>query len=550
MVKSGTVWFQDTQCKTPLRIDYSPANATECSSILTNATCVPSSIHNGWFSSSACGSNYTTVGKQVFGSATQILALDSGTDCEGVVTGGLHYLLGVCVPTLGSTTAVDQYGKSYTYNSFLVSVDSKFGNLSWTAYSDDACSSLGFNSNLQTYLNYIPYGTVDSTTKSASFCANSTTSVQFLNYAAFEVEITYTGSDCSSPASIYTGYSLFPCVASTKCSQNISLGWADFTSITCTTADTLAAASATTFANSRYFFYDRFFDQSCTISADRQTFVVGKCSYSTYEFPGMNSLITEMADDGQTVSVSFFSGAGCQGDVLLHVVAPTDGSCTNGVRAFLPNDTSSFGLYSLNSSASSNNLAKQIGGIVGGVVGGLLVVAGLVFVVLRVRAKGKNAQQKSTVQERIIPSIDAVASTTMAGSTVDNKSYASSFLTVATEDRIKRSTFFDPMVLQAERERLVEAILSQAQRTQETVMFGSLLLPARPREWSNVQVLQWVAQCGGSRELLDFLADGRHDGSDLMDLNVESLSFITPAFKIRFQEELDSLKSLPSSRQS
>ncbi|KAJ3067408.1 hypothetical protein HDU99_003534 [Rhizoclosmatium hyalinum] len=81
-------------------------------------------------------------------------------------------------------------------------------------------------------------------------------------------------------------------------------------------------------------------------------------------------------------------------------------------------------------------------------------------------------------------------------------------------------------------------------RASEYTMFGDLLLPVLPSDWTVEHVSEWVVGNDGTYEMLEYIHEHGIDGRTLLLLNVDDFSFPTKGRRIRFQDALDNLRTL------
>ncbi|KAJ3022395.1 UNVERIFIED_CONTAM: hypothetical protein HDU68_009167 [Siphonaria sp. JEL0065] len=82
----------------------------------------------------------------------------------------------------------------------------------------------------------------------------------------------------------------------------------------------------------------------------------------------------------------------------------------------------------------------------------------------------------------------------------------------------------------------------------EYAMFGPLCLPSAPYQWTTDEVAEWAVHNQGTAGVVEFIKDQDVNGHALLLLKAADLPFSTVGSRVRFNEALNSLKSINASK--
>ncbi|KAI9344289.1 hypothetical protein BDR26DRAFT_917286 [Obelidium mucronatum] len=378
---TATVSYLDAQCATPIRIEYSHPNATDCVPSKSAEACVAMSGFPGWYSTSACTSDPKQYGNGIFKtSVSQVVSLSANGACSAEPTSGSHYPFGVCVQTF-QTMRRD----GYLYNSFRVAEDVEAGTMNWVAFTDNKC---------QQFAGFEPYGSVH-----ASNCISSGSNVTVINYKGLQLRTLYTGSDCKTKGVLWYASALIDCKPM-PCGQNAAFhGATDYFSVSCTSVPDLPTITQETFSTSPHTLKKFYYDSLCQVPKAYFSFRFGYCFLSPSLFPGTASWNSSMDSNGQAEVFSAFASPGCQGPPVLAQNLRFDGTCNAQTRISNFSDGINSITEGLDSTTKSSN--PSVGVLTGSIAGGLVFVSVLVALAVwwKKRRSGEKIQQKNPAME-------------------------------------------------------------------------------------------------------------------------------------------------------
>ncbi|KAI9344288.1 hypothetical protein BDR26DRAFT_857544 [Obelidium mucronatum] len=521
---TATISYLDAQCATPIRIEYSHLNATDCVPSKSAEACVAMSGLPGWYSTSACTSDPMQYGNGIFKSSlSQVVSLSANGACSVEPTSGSHYPFGTCIQTF-QTTRRD----GYLYNSFKVAEDVAAGTMNWIAFTDNKC---------QQFAGFEPYGSVH-----APNCISSGSNVTVLNYKGIQLRTLYTGSDCKTKGVLWYASALTDCKP-LPCAQNAaSQGVTEYFAVSCTSVYDLPTKTEETFATRphalKHFYYDSF----CQVPNAYFSFCFGYCYLSSYLLPGTVSLNSSMDLDGQAEVFSAFTVPGCQGTPVVTQILRFDGTCNAQTRIYNVS-------RGINSTIEGNPTAQSIntGVLAGSISGGLVFVLILVALAFWWKKRQNSAEKKENNSTAEPESREAwlvageQALDTVQPSSAETSSFVESVVvppdSTTSKIHIKKSAWEVTPPLFHELNQT-----ASSWSPKDKLHAQRLPLPADPTKWSVEDVCEWAVQYEADATILQYIKDQEINGRALMLLSIDDFSFSTVGRRVVFEDALTNLK--------
>ncbi|KAJ3291803.1 hypothetical protein HDU79_002024 [Rhizoclosmatium sp. JEL0117] len=569
---AAIIYFQDAQCSVPGYISYVyNETGANCSSADIN-DCQPFPGMTNWWGKTLCVSDIKAFGNSIFGSNTvQLQLLQTGPGCKSRPTAGQQFALNQCT--------LVKPGSLSTAVSTKVIIDPSTTKVFWTTYSDPNC---------QTYLDAYPIPNSPDI-----FCLSNQYSSTILNYSKkLSLKTIYSSDSCKSPARISYD-SVSSCSPSTQCTSSNTT---EYSTTECTSVYDFPKLSQQAFPGP-YFIYQPYLDAKCATPLPQQAIALNTC-FGVILASGVTRFLNATTVDEKSVLMQWYDATGCLGDPVSVDFFSGDGECVPGKGKVFYSGLGDVGVVStsvgsvgnaMNSTDSGGN-GVPVGIIVGGVFGGLFLLAVILFVVcccaarrLEEEVKGgsdfaldsaepkrsftilpasmtiRNARtmlRRTTVFR--FPFLNGTLSTTasaprysMATATIlssDEPDFMTSrgVTTRVTEKESQGVDMFRTMnTLQSSSTAFTsKESAGVSNRASECTMFGELLLPVLPSDWTVEHVSEWVVGNDGTYEMLEYIHEHGIDGRALLLLNVDDFSFPTKGRRIRFQDALDNLRTL------
>ncbi|ORY42246.1 hypothetical protein BCR33DRAFT_718439 [Rhizoclosmatium globosum] len=591
----------------PVFTSFLYPNATDCTptASFVSSTCTKSTTNPGYYYTSQCVPDQSKIGSTLWPNTATYQLLTTGQGCTNPAQSGLQWPFNTCVKVPPSL--IDSKNPKYTILSVKTTMDPSNGNLYFATFIDDACKTNwdyipagspaapscfeGLKSTLFNYANQLSMKTV----YTSSDCKTPT----LLTYEPI-TSSTCTPNPSCSPSNNVGEYASTACTKvndiTVRSQQLFSttpyLTYQPYIDTACTIPLSAQSIAINTCFNTAAT------DGSpgslnATVSGDGKTVTLNRyaekgCIGTPNPFPAdifpvdgtctVKGKVFYTATSGNAVSTGGGSGNNGSGDI------------TNG--------------------GSQGSSGPSGGAIAGGVIGGLVVLAAIVFGFFYYRNKGKKGLQLSTGTEApfmaasgpapsqirsrpqsafpflnsSISSVptnpsnsqatatatgtgpattaaSAVAVTmsasnpvtaTSSGPSTEKERGVNVFASISSGPDEKRSasmfTSLNNLTISTAIPTKEQEAAAEARANKELTMFGDLLLPAVPSEWTVHDVIEWVSKNEGTPDILKFILDQEIDGRALLLMNVEEFSFPTMGRRMRFKESLDELRSINSAK--
>ncbi|ORY42254.1 hypothetical protein BCR33DRAFT_718444 [Rhizoclosmatium globosum] len=297
MFATAHIHFADSQCATPLRIDYAFPNSTTCTPT-QEAMCSTddfgtSSQH--W----SCVADLRNFGTSYFPNKVIHESIDD--DCKGASVSAFQAPMGTCIP---STPA-----PPYTFAKLFI--DPTNGATIITTYSDALCTSR---------------------VNVSSPISKECTKTQLLNYNGSLALTTYTTSDCTTPIKLVHDTSIPQlCTSNPTCTKGTGQ---EYTTTSCTNSTTLDETALKLFSTTPYFKFQTFPTTSgCTGPAESTQYVrLGTC-FESSPMDWVHAINTSLSIDGRYIVFRYYAGFKCTG-WYEQTLFPNEGGCVTNARVF------------------------------------------------------------------------------------------------------------------------------------------------------------------------------------------------------------------------
>ncbi|KAJ3060468.1 hypothetical protein HDU99_005913, partial [Rhizoclosmatium hyalinum] len=444
----------------------------------------------------------------------------------------------------------------------------------------------------------------------APSCQASSNKVSVFNYNGLYGITSYTGSDCNTPVKINYVAATSPCTEDLKCLRNGVGEYVSHVCSKTDDLESTARTSfngTQYFQYQPYVDSNCLLPQPAVAIKLNTCFPT-----TPYQDNSVQSANSSLSTDGSLVTINYYAGANCEGKVVESDPFPSSGACTPNGKVFYSKTPVSTGTGQQPSdNPTDSGSSTNVGAIVGGVVGGLIALGLIAFAAYYFSPK-KNVKAGTTLpssrdnlstfrsmfsmpssrpSEQTLPtealsqfsarplssasmvpssqdpstqqsvynsqvSSGAADAATVVGNASVVASYSGStarsedFLVTSSDKHAEATMFSSINAMRAPPSKMQNVFAADEVKDQavDEALFGDLLLPALPSQWSIKHVIQWVSKNEGTVEVLDYIQKEEIDGRALLQMKVDDFSFPTRGRQLRFQEALDALKNINSAK--